>query len=113
MVRLWKTTEILWPYRLGEGRREWLYNDQIQPTRGPALPTNTSNNLMTRLDTNAIRNINTLTSYLSGDPLRIGRTGYFVAGQDFDKIENARKLKPSEYTYNSSLVYFAQHKSQL
>ncbi len=93
---------------LGEGRREWLYNDQIQPTRGPALPTNTSNNLMTRLDTNAIRNINTLTSYLSGDPpLRIGRTGYFVAGQDFDKIENARKLKPSEYTYNSKLGFIS------
>jgi cell surface protein SprA len=92
---------------LGEGRREWLYNAQLQPTAGPPLPTNVSNNLMTRLDTNSIRNINTVTSYLSGDPLGIGRTGYFVAGQDFDKIENARKLRPSEYTYNSKLGFIS------
>jgi cell surface protein SprA len=92
---------------LGEGKREWLYNEHIQPTRGPALPTNNSNNLMTRMDTNSIRNINTLTSYLTGDPLRIGRTGYFVSGQDFDKIENARKLKPSEYTFNSKLGFIS------
>jgi cell surface protein SprA len=28
-----------------------------------------------------------------------------VAGQDFEKIENARKLKPSEYTFNSKLGF--------
>ncbi len=92
---------------LGEGRREWLFNEQVNPSFGPPLPTNRSNNLMTRLDTNAIRNINTLTAYLSGDPLRIGRTGYFVAGQDFEKIENARKLNPSEYTFNSKLGFIS------
>ncbi|MGE4540446.1 MAG: cell surface protein SprA [Bacteroidales bacterium] len=92
---------------LGEGRQEWLFNEQVNPSFGPPLPTNRSNNLMTRLDTNAVRNINTLTAYLSGDPLRIGRTGYFVAGQDFEKIENARKLNPSEYTFNSKLGFIS------
>lgn len=92
---------------LGEGREEWIYNDQVRASFGPALPTNVSNNLMTRLDTNAIRNINTVTSYLSGDPLRIGRTGYFVAGQDFEKVENARKLNPSEYTFNGKLGFIS------
>jgi cell surface protein SprA len=92
---------------LGEGREEWIYNDQIRASFGPSLPTNVSNNLMTRLDTNAIRNINTVTSYLSGDPLRLGRTGYFVAGQDFEKVENARKLNPSEYTFNGKLGFIS------
>lgn len=92
---------------LGEGRSEWIYNRKVQANFGPSLPTNVSNNLMTRLDTNAIRNINTVTSYLSGDPLRVGQTGYFVAGQDFEKIENARKLSPSEYTFNSKLGFIS------
>jgi len=90
---------------LGEGRREWISNPEVTATIGPPLPTNASNNLMNRMDTASIRNINTVSSYLSADPFNLGRNGYMVAGQDFEKIENARKLNPSEYTFNSKLGF--------
>jgi cell surface protein SprA len=78
---------------LGEGRSEWINNKEVQPTFGPPLPSENSNNLISRLDTSSVRNINTASAYLTGDPYAVGRTGYFVAGQDFEKIENARKIK--------------------
>ncbi len=90
---------------LGEGRREWIGNSEITATQGPPLPTNRSNNMMNRMDTASIRSINTVSSYLSADPFNLGRNGYMVAGQDFEKIENARKLNQSEYTYNSKLGF--------
>lgn len=92
---------------LGENRFEWIYSKDIQPLPGPPLPTNRANNLMTRLDTAGVRNINNVTSYLTGDPLKIGRNGYFVPGQDFEKVENARKLSPTEYTFNSKLGFIS------
>ena len=48
-----------------------------------------------------IRNINLITSALA--PLRPG----FKAGQDYEKIENARKLSPREFTLNSKLGYIS------
>jgi cell surface protein SprA len=92
---------------LGEGKREWLNNSQIQPTYGPPIPSNLSNNLVTRLDTNSIRSISSVTGYLSNDPFNIGRSGYLVGGQDFGILENARKLSPSEFTYNSKLGFIS------
>ena len=92
---------------LGEGKREWLNNAEITPTYGPPIPNNLSNNLMTRLDTASIRSINTVTGYLISDPFHIGKSGYLVAGQDFDKIENARKLSASEYSFNSKLGFIS------
>jgi len=92
---------------LGEGRREWLNNAEIQPTFGTPLPSGNSNNLISRLDTASIRSINTASSYLSGDPFAIGRTGYFIAGQDFEKVENARKLSATEYSFNSKLGFIS------
>ncbi|HMM12197.1 MAG TPA: cell surface protein SprA [Bacteroidales bacterium] len=92
---------------LGEGSREWIFNREIHPNPGPPLPSNTANNLKQRLDTASVRNINTASNYLLGDPLRVGRNGYFVAGQDFEKIENARKLSPTEYTFNSKLGFIS------
>ncbi|NOU47487.1 MAG: cell surface protein SprA [Bacteroidales bacterium] len=92
---------------LGEGKREWLNNTQIQATYGPPIPNNLSNNLMTRIDTNGIRGISTVTAYLSDDPFHIGKSGYLVGGQDFGIIENARKLSPSEYTFNGKLGFIS------
>ncbi len=92
---------------LGEGRREWIGNREVSPRQGPPLPTNRSNNMMSRMDTTSLRSINTVSAYLTGDPLGIGRNGYMVAGQDFEKIENARKLSPSEYTFNSKLGFIS------
>ncbi len=92
---------------LGEGKREWLNNNKVQPAFGPPIPANTANNLITRLDTNKVRSIDAVTAYLSNDPFRIGKSGYLVGGQDFDKIENARKLSSSEYTFNSKLGFIS------
>lgn len=92
---------------LGEGKSEWIFNKEVSPNIGSQLPNNKSNNLVTRMDTTSIRSISTVSAYLTGDPLRIGRTGYIVAGQDFEKLENARKLNPSEYSYNSKLGFIS------
>src|SRR5574344_1645029 len=48
---------------------------------------------------NNIRNINNISSMLQG----MG----FVAGQNYEKIESARKLNPSEYSYNSRLGFIS------
>jgi len=92
---------------LGEGRREWLNNAEVYPNAGPPLPSGNSNNLVSRLDTASIRDVRLVSGYLTGDPLGVGRSGYFISGQDFDKIENARKLSSTEYTFNSKLGFIS------
>ena len=69
-------------------------------------PTILSNNLYhvimpTPADSSKVRNINTVTDYLKGAPF------YFVSGEDFVKVESARKLLTSEYTYNSKLGFIS------
>ncbi len=81
------------------------YNPNISPNPGGTLPSNNSNNLLEQLDTSKVRNINVVSNYLKGDPFGIGKSGYMVSGEDFEKIESARKLLPSEYTYNSKLGF--------
>lgn len=71
------------------------------------LPSNNSNDLLSRLDESKVRDINTVTQYLRSDPLNIGSTGYLVAGEDFEKIESARKLNSNEYTFNSRLGFIS------
>lgn len=78
------------------------YNTTINTTPGfSQYPDNRSNNLLSKFDTTTIRNINNVTQYLTGAPFG------FVAGTDFDKVENARRLNPSEYTYNSKLGFIS------
>ncbi len=63
-----------------------------------ALPNNNrSNNLLTLINTSAIRSINSVSSYMDG----LG----FVGGTDYEKIESARLLNSNEYTYNSQLGF--------
>ncbi len=83
---------------LGENRP---YNTTINPLPGKAFPSNQSNDMISRFDSTRIRNINQVTEYLSTAPF-----GY-VAGQDFEKVENARKLNANEYTYNSKLGFIS------
>lgn len=78
------------------------YNNKIQGTIGHTpYANNRANNLLNILDINQIRNINTASSYLKSPPLG------FSAGIDFEKIESARKLNPSEFTYNSQLGFIS------
>ncbi len=96
---------------LGEGRQDEIYNRLVHPLPGGIIPTNRSNDMIQRMDTVQLRNINTVSNYLTGDPFGIGKTHYFVAGQDYVKLENARRLKPSEYTVNTKLGFISLNTS--
>ena len=70
------------------------------------FPSNNSNNLFQVLMSNSsdsaqVRNINTVTNYLKGAPY------YLISGQDFEKVESARKLLPSEYSFNPKLGFIS------
>lgn len=58
-----------------------------------------SNRLLNVVDVNTIRSINTISSYLQG----LG----FVSGQNYEKVESARKLSASEYTLNPKLGFIS------
>ena len=78
------TRNILALTDLGEGKDEWIYSTEVMPTSSKVYPRNAANNLLTRMDTTQIRNISTVTNYMTNDPLRIGRSGYMVSGRDFE-----------------------------
>ena len=102
------TRNILALTDLGEGKDQWIYNNEITPANTAAVfPRNAANNMLTRIDTTQIRDISTVTNYMSGDPLRIGKQAYMVSGRDFEKIENARRLSTSEYSLNSKLGFIS------
>ena len=67
-------------------------------------PDNNANNLIQGLDINSIRNINTVSDYLTTAKRMNG-------GLDFEKVELARKLSPTEYTYNSKLGFLSLNTS--
>jgi cell surface protein SprA len=93
---------------LGEGNPEKIHNPYINPLmNGDVLPSNWSNDMLYKMDTAQIRDINTVTSYLTGDPFGIGLNNYFIPGEDFVKLENARKLRESEYSVNTRLGFIS------
>ncbi len=61
------------------------------------MPSNNSNNLLEYMNPSRIRSIDNVTSYMQG----LG----FIAGSDYEKIESARLLTSSEYTYNEQLGF--------
>ncbi len=82
------------------------YSDQFsrQPGEPGNWPRNELNNaysLMVSGPYMSIRNINNVTSVLSG----------FNLGKDYEKIENARLLSPREYTINEKLGYISLNSS--
>jgi cell surface protein SprA len=102
------TRNILALTDLGEGKNEWIYSPELSPANTATIyPRNAANDLLTRIDTTQIRNISSVTNYMTGDPLRIGRQAYMASGRDFEKIENARRLSASEYTLNSKLGFIS------
>ena len=85
---------------IGEGKEEWIYNHaKVQPTYSTSkfYPDNNANTLLQDIDTAQIRNLNTVTAYLTGE-------GY-TSGRDFEKIQKARKLNSTEYTVNTKLGF--------
>lgn len=76
------------------------YNNAFQPKINGQMPSNQSNTLRQVVDTNVVRNISTITNYMQG---QLG----LVSGLDYEKVELARKLKPSEYSLNSKLGFIS------
>lgn len=66
-------------------------------------PDNASNNLYDDMQESAIRNIAQVNSTL-------GPLG-FDAGSDYENIENARRLRDNEYTYNAQLGFISLNQS--
>ena len=78
---------------------------RFQGYYGKTNPSNKSNNLIQVImphpsDSVNVRNINKVSSYLA-------QNFNLVSGVDYEKVESARKLLPSEYTYNSKLGFIS------
>lgn len=85
---------------LGEYKDEWIYNhNKVHGNYfyNMDFPDNYANDLVMNMDTTQIRNLNNVTSYLTSN-------GY-TSGLDFEKVQKARKLTASEYSYNSKLGF--------
>ncbi len=96
---------------LGEGDQQKIFNQYINANPSGNIPSNRSNDLLARIDTTKVRDINEVSRYLTGDPFGIGKSNYFISGEDFVKLENARKLKSSEYTVNTKLGFISLNTS--
>ncbi len=86
--------------------QENIFSDNIfsqDPSRPGKHPRNSLNNLYEMMTTtySGIRNITQVTTTLQ--PLRPD----FIIGQDYEEIENARKLSPRDYSINSRLGYIS------
>ncbi|MDR1610794.1 MAG: cell surface protein SprA [Candidatus Symbiothrix sp.] len=70
------------------------------PTSSDSVPYNGVNNLYNNIVNNysGVRDVSTVNQVL---------TGHLENGLDYEKIENARKLDPSEYTFNPQLGYIS------
>ncbi|MDR2802568.1 MAG: cell surface protein SprA [Prevotellaceae bacterium] len=80
------------------GESNEIYNPMFSGVAG-RFPDNKANNLFTVINRDNIRNLEDVTSYLTGAGLK--------SGEDFEKIENARKLLPTDYTVNTQLGYIS------
>jgi cell surface protein SprA len=107
-IEVWRTTigpatennrNIIAFADLGETDR--FNNPSIAPVAGAYFPSNDANTLMIELDTTQLRDINTVSDYLETHPYG------FTPGRDFEKIENATKLDPSQYSVNSRLGFIS------
>jgi cell surface protein SprA len=85
-----------------------IFNEQIAVANITAgeYPHNDQNDLYQKMTTtySAIRNINQVTSVLGGADFV---SHNFLSGQDYEKVENARKLSPTEFTLNAKLGYIS------
>jgi cell surface protein SprA len=92
---------------LGESSR-FIHNDNMWSGPVGAPPANGANNLYDEMNNQyaAVRDINQVTYVF--DPLRAQD---FIGGKDYEKVEAARKLSPSEYTLNPTLGYISLNTS--
>jgi len=84
-------------------------NSVVHPVAGERLPSNASNTLyhdMTQGAYAGIRSLADVTAILA--PLAAQK---FQNGQDYEKLESARKLRPNEYTLNAKLGFISLNMS--
>ncbi len=89
---------------IGEGQK--IYNPNIYSTG--YYPSNHANNLYSLngssyIDISQIRILNNVNNYLAAKS--------FSNGVDYEKVELARKLQPSEYTFNSKIGFISLNTS--
>ncbi|MDR2650960.1 MAG: cell surface protein SprA, partial [Prevotellaceae bacterium] len=73
---------------------------RFQKANAPAFPTNDANRLLEILDASSFRAVSDVTTYLNANAM--------VSGNDYEKLENARKLiEGTDYTLNRQLGYIS------
>ena len=77
------------------------HNPAVFPNVGPVFPSNNRNTLYAAVNKPQVRDINLVSQFLTGS------TYNFVAAEDYEKVESARKLMPTEFTYNSKLGFIS------
>ena len=87
---------------IGTSDADQLSDETLQLT-GSGVPLNESNNLYADLESGGAREFNNITSVMAAK-------GY-EEGVHYNKIENAKKLSPSEYTFNPLLGYISLNRS--
>lgn len=65
------------------------------------MPSNMANNIFQVINANSIRPVSNITNYMQG----VG----FVSGTDYEKVESARLLNSSEYTFNEQMGFISLH----
>ena len=91
---------------LGETNSNIFNTNFVNSTNGIFPDNNNANNLFDKITNNAsfsVRNINDVNTNLSATPLN--------NGVDFEKLERARKLSSSEFSFNSQLGYISLNQS--
>ncbi len=80
------------------------YNEALggSPVKAPS---NFSNDLYTKVQNSPIRDISQVNSYLGQQPEG------FTGGTDFESVENARRLRQNEYTFNPKLGFISLNQS--
>lgn len=84
---------------LGEYDPDFAYISYNPTYPGGQLPDNYTNTLNLYADSSLIRNISTVSNNMQS----LG----FKAGKDYEKVESARLLSPSEYTVNTKLGFIS------
>ncbi len=86
---------------LGEDQKDIYAQGFVYADPNQTFPSNTKNNLYEMLTTtySGIRDIANVSSILSSTPL--------TDGDDYVKLESARKVDPSQYTVNTDLGYIS------
>ncbi len=72
-------------------------------SRNRPAPDNQSNTLYESMEDSPIRNISQVNSHLQGQG--------FTSGRDYENVENARRLRSNEYTFNPKLGFISLNRT--